>query len=348
MTVNMKVRNIPWILLTVFMISAVICSATTIRTASAQTPTPTVFVDPPQTILTGGVANVTTFQVNVTIANVTGLAGVQFGLQWNASLFKATSFNEILFHTLTPSDQFSNIWNLKLAYNNTAGTADYSQLWQDGGSATANGYAPGNVTTANFPPEGKLAIASFTFQVLQVPPNAATHYDCNLGVTGVIVGDLDAVPMDVTVMNGTYSIYGPPETTNTTITYLGTDYTVTTVTNASLVPSSMEFAKLNDSSYKLDFNLTGTDGTTAYVNVTVPKALMSIGPNDTWTADVNGEMTTPIVTNDTTNWYLYITTSLSTKNVEIFGTVPEFTLLVAPLLMAATLVAVGLRRRKQA
>ncbi len=51
----------------------------------------------------------------------------------------------------------------------------------------------------------------------------------------------------------------------------------------------MEFAKLNDTSYKLEFNLTGTDGTTAYVNVTIPKALMSIGPSDNWIVDVNGE-----------------------------------------------------------
>jgi hypothetical protein len=55
----------------------------------------------------------------------------------------------------------------------------------------------------------------------------------------------------------------------------------------------------------------------------------------------------PNVVDDATNWYVYFTTSLSTKPVEIIGTVPEFTLLVIPLLMAVTLIAVGIRRRRR-
>jgi hypothetical protein len=350
MTVNTKIRNIPWILMTVFMISAMVYSATAVRSASAQAPAIQLFVDPSQTTLTNAVANVTTFQVNVTIANVTGVAGLQFRLEWNASLFKIASLNEIFFHTVTPAGSFSNIWAIKLSYNNTGGYAEYAQAWQDSATAQIDGYAPANVTTANYPPEGKLAVASFTFQVLQVPPNAATYYDSNLNIPpeSVTVGDLAANPMDVVITNGHYRIYGPPETITTLVPYLGTNYAVTTETNASLVTDSVNFVKINDTSYELVFNLTGTDGTTAYVNVTIPKALMSIGPSENWTVAVNGQETTPIVTSNETDWYLYLTTTLSTKEVEIWGTVPEFTLLFIPLLIAATLVAVGLRRRKLA
>jgi hypothetical protein len=308
-----------------------------------------VFVDPPQTILTNAVVG-DTFDVNVSIANVTNIGGLQFRLEWNTSLLNCTKMSEVFFHTLTPVDLWSNIWSINLKYNNTGGYAEYAQTWQDIQQGETDGYAPGNATTANFPPEGKLAMATFTFKVLQVPATAATYFDCNLNLptTSVKIGDPQANAIAVTILNGYYRIYGPPETTTTLVPYLGTNYAVTTETNASLVTDSVNFVKLNDTSYKLEFNLTGTEGTTAYVNVTIPKALMSIGPSENWTVAVNGQETTPIVTSNETNWYLYLTTTLSTKKVEIWGTVPEFTLLFIPLLIAATLVAIGLRRRKLA
>jgi len=337
-----KVKSYSMVIFSILMISAILSITATIPTASADTNT-MVFFDPSQTILNAAAVG-TQFKVNVTIANVTGLAGLQFHLSWNSSLLNCTGIQEILFHTLTPTDFQTNIWSLKLNYNNTGGYADYGQLWQDMSQAQSDEYAPANVTTAGYM-EGKLAAAVFTFKVAQAP-TANGLLESDFILTDVKVGDVFANAIDRTVVNGYYANYGPPEVISTLVPYLGTNYTVTTVTNASLVPDSVGFEKINDTSYKLDFNLTGTDGTTAYVNVTIPKALMSIGPSDEWKVDVNGTEATPIVTSDETNWYLYITTTLSMKNVEIFGTVPELTLLFIPLLMAATLVAVGLRRRK--
>jgi hypothetical protein len=252
---------------------------------------------------------------------------------------------ENLFHAVTPPAEYENIWSIKMTRNNTGGYAIYAQTYQDLVRAIDGGYAPINITTANYP-EGKLTIAMFTFNITQVPA-ANTYSECNLTLLPVKLGDPVPTPIPATVMNGHYMIYGGPEIITTLVPYLGTNYAVTTTTNASLVTDSVNFVKLNDTSYKLEFNLTGTDGAAAYVNVTIPKALMSIGPSDQWMVEVNSESKTPIVTSDATNWYLYITTSLSTKQVEIWGTVPEFTVLLIPLLMAATLVAVGLRRRKQ-
>jgi hypothetical protein len=331
------------VIFSILVISAILSSANLIRTASADTNT-MVFVDPQQTSLNAAPVG-TLFTVNVSIANVTGLAGLQFHMSWNSSLFNCTGIQEILFHKLTPPDFQTNIWILKLSYNNTAGYADYGQLWQDMSQAQADGYAPGNVTTAGYS-QGKLAAAIFTFKVALLPA-ANTLVESNIVLTDVKVGDLLANPIDNTVVNGYYANYGPPETLTTSITYGGNSYDIITVTNASLVPGSMSFTKVNDSDYELDFNLTGADGSTGYMNVTIPKTLMGINPGDSWKVEVNNTDVTPTVTSDATNWYIYFTTSLSTKPVEIIGTIPEFTLLIIPLLMAVTLIAVGIRRRRQ-
>lgn len=345
MAKNLKLRNIPLILMAVFIVTAMVYSATEIRASYALAAAP-FFIDPPQTILTNAVVG-TTFDVNVTIANVTNVGGVQFRLEWNSSLMNCTSFKEVFFHTLTPVDLWSNIWSITLKYNNTGGYAEYAQAPQDTPQAEADGYCPFNVTTTNFPPYGKLAVATLTFKVTAVPSNAATYFESNFNLPTVKVGTpitADVIP--VSVSTGYYRIYGPPETTTTTISYGGTNYNVTTVTNASLVPGSMNFNKVSDTDYKLNFNLTGADGTVGYVNITIPKALMSINAGEDWNVTVNGTPATPVVTSDSTNWYLYIVTELSTKSVTIVGTIPEFTWLLIPLLMAATLVAFGLRRRK--
>ena len=341
---NLKMKNLNWIFTGVLLISAMLYAASNIHTASAIATTPLVFVNPSNTVFNAPTVG-TTFTVNVTIANVTGLAGAQFTLSWNASFLSCISIQENLFHTVTPSASYSNIWSLNLKYNNTTGTADYAQTWQDTTTAQDDGYAPTNVTTTTFPPYGKLAIAVLTFNITKVPA-ANTSSEFNLTLTPVKIGDIDGTPMDKTVVNGHYKIYGPPEITNTGIVYNGTTYVVTTVTNASVVPSSMTF---NATAFSVSFNLTGADGTTGYVNVTVPKNLVRLNQtSDQWIVTVNGTLVTPIISENATHTFFYITTPLSTKPVTIIGTVPEFpTLMVIPLLAIVTLVAVELRRRKR-
>jgi hypothetical protein len=324
------------------LISTVLYSTTTVRPALGAE-TPVIFLQPSENILTN--ANVgTLFNVNVSIANITGIAGVEWRLAWNSSLMNCTSITENLYATVTPTDKQDNIWKIFLKKDNAAGNAQYAITYQDLGLAQTDGYAPINITSSAYP--AGLATAILTFNVTLAPP-ANSYLDCDFKFEVVNIGDMNAIRIPTANQTGHYRIYGGPEITTTLVPYLGTNYAVTTTTNASFVTDSMNFVKLNATSYKLEFNLTGTDGTTAYVNVTIPKALMSINPSDSWTVNVNGVSNTPIVTSDATNWYLYLTTTLSTKTVEIWGTVPEFTMLFIPLLMAATLVAVGLRRRKK-
>ncbi|MGD0495334.1 MAG: PQQ-binding-like beta-propeller repeat protein [Candidatus Bathyarchaeia archaeon] len=132
-----------------------------------------------------------TFNVNVSLVNITNVAGVRFHFTWDPTLLSVTNMTEILFQTKTPSAHWGNIWNLSFAYNNTAGYADYAQAWSDSGTAQADGYAPLNVTTATDPPEGKLAAATFTFQVLKVPTMAEGNLTCVFHLTTVKIGDID-------------------------------------------------------------------------------------------------------------------------------------------------------------
>jgi hypothetical protein len=339
---NTKMRNFPLIIIGMLMITVILYSATTIRPALAQAPTG-MFVVPQDTVLYNPEVG-TQFNLNVSIANVTGIAGIEWHLEWNSSLMNCTGMTEVLFHTVTPEIYWDNIWSLKLTRDNNAGVATYAQLFQDGGLAQTDGYAPVNITTDVYP-EG-LATAILNFTVTQVPP-VNSFYEFDFNFTTVKVGDLNGEDLNISGQNGHYRIYGPPEITDTAITFESNNYTVTTVTNGSLVPDSMNFTKLGEDQYLLDFNITGADGATAYVNVTVPKALMTIGTGDEWTVLVNDVPTTPIITSDDNNTYFSVTTILGTQKVAVLGTVPEYAMLLFPLLIASTLVAFALRRRRK-
>jgi len=166
-----------------------------------------VYVDPASNIFPPPPMGVgSTFVVNVTVADITEFAGVQFDLAWDPTLLKVNSMTEVLFHTITPSAFWSNIWNVKLTINNTGGTAQYAQTWQDTAAAVTDGYGPANVTTP-------IVACSFVFEVLLAPVDLLDTKSCNLTLSGVKVGDLAAQPIPVTSTNGYYEInYRLPDT----------------------------------------------------------------------------------------------------------------------------------------
>jgi len=340
---KLKIRNFALIIISMLMISAILFSATTIRPALAQVPTG-VFVVPQDTILYNAKVG-TTFRLNVSIANVTNFVGLQWTLSWNSSLMNCTGITENLFKTVTPVEFQDNIWAIVLKYNNTEGNAQYGRTFQDMLAALDSGYAPINITTDAYP-EG-LTTAILNFTVTLAPP-VNSFYECDFNFDVVNVGDVNATNLNVTGQNAHYRIYGPPETTETTITWNAVNYNVTTVTNATFVTGSMTFENLSANSYKLEFSLVGTEGDTDYVNVTIPRALMDIGTGDTWNVTVNGGPLAPVVTTDENNTYIYVIAPFTLSNtVDVLGTVPEYAMLFIPLLMASTLVAFALRRRRK-
>jgi hypothetical protein len=173
-----------------------------------------VFVDPSDTMLQSPpMISGNTFTVNVTIANITGFVGVQFRLTWDPTLLSCQDIQEVLFHTVTPVLRWGNLWNLKLAFNNTGGYADYAQTWRDNFVAIGDGYSPVNVTTANYPPDGKLTLATLTMRVGKAPPFRSS-VSCALGLSEVIAGDVHAHSIPLTTVNGTYTLnWSPPAMT---------------------------------------------------------------------------------------------------------------------------------------
>jgi hypothetical protein len=343
---NLKSKGFHWVFVSMLIISVTLYSASTFPKCSAISSSPTILLDPPQTILTGARVG-TLFNVSVSIANTTAFLGVQFTLSWNTTQLTCTKIYEVLYHNVTPPDSWTNIWSIALKINKTGGTANYAQTFQSTADALSGGYAPINVTTANYP-NGETTLAALTFNVTAVPA-ANMIYQSDLALSGVIVGDVKGLPIAMTIANGQYMINGPPETVTSGVVVNGTSYNVITLCNATVVPGSMTYS----ANWTLSFNITAAAnaGTTAYINVTIPKNLIALAneTTDHWNVTIDGTPVTPIVVEDSVNTYLYFTTGLTTHTAKIVGTIPEIpVLMLIPLLMVATLIAVELRKRRQA
>jgi hypothetical protein len=347
---SIKMKKLNWIFIAVLLISAILYAATSIHTASAQQTAPTlVFINPSSSVFTNPTVG-TTFTVNVTIANVTDLAGVQFALSWNSSFLSCTSITENLFHTVTPSADWSNIWSLALSYNNTAGTASYAQTWMSLSEAESDGSCPINANVTTFPPDGSIALAVLTFNITSVP-GVNMFSECDFTLTSPVkLSTPTASAISSTIVNGNYEVYGPPLVTVTPVTnaWSGiTDNVTTDLFYASLVPGSMAY---DNSTYTLSFNVTGTAGTTAYVNVTAPTDIIRLNQTtDQWIVYVNGTQVTPIISSNATDTSFYVAVTFDQGvPIKIIGTLPELpALMMIPLLATVTMVAVALRRRRR-
>lgn len=195
------------ILLLVILFALLTGTLTTINLPVYGTDEPIMFVEPMNSIFYMTEKRVgDTIQINCTVANVTGLAGFSFRLSWDPTLLICTGIQEILFHTVTPTAFWDNIWSHTLRYNNTEGTADYGSTWADLGQAVADGYAPANIT-ANEYPEGKLTAAIITLTIVS-EPSPGGFKECSLDLSNTKMGDLNAYPIVHTVNNGYYRLTG--------------------------------------------------------------------------------------------------------------------------------------------
>jgi outer membrane protein assembly factor BamB len=182
----------------------------TSNTSSVNSPNGYVIVDPDLSLFTTPSMVVgSTFNVNISLANVTNVEGVQFKLTWDPTLLNCTRMTEVLFHTVTPPDSWANIWSIGMELNNTAGNAFYAQTFYDNGYAVSAGYAPINVTTKTFPPDGKEACATFTMKVLRLPMMIDGNLTCAFHLSRVILGDVNASAIGAGVRDGTYTIISP-------------------------------------------------------------------------------------------------------------------------------------------
>jgi outer membrane protein assembly factor BamB len=111
-------------------------------------------------------------------------------------------------------------------------------------------------------------------------------------------------------------------------------YQVTILSNSSLL--DFQFSQPDKT---VSFSIVGPKGMPSFCNVTIPKSLL----DDQWTVKVDTQDTSPIITHDDSNTYIYVSyTHTSTSAITITGTtgVPEYsTATIMALLLVVMLLA---------
>jgi hypothetical protein len=184
----------------------IILSFTAIFPVHAQ-PTPKLFVDPASIVGdTTSYPVSTTFTVDVCIANVTNLAGIQFELWWDPALLSGVSMEEVLFTENTPSGEETNIW--ALAHTVAPDHVRYAYGYMDLQRGIDNGYLPINVTTTTNPPDGKRIVATITLHVEDEPTKTEgfleTALEFNLEET--YLSDMQGSAIECTLEDGYFKV----------------------------------------------------------------------------------------------------------------------------------------------
>lgn len=326
---------------------AVIASASTMRTASAQTyPGPYYAVEPSQTTMGPSPAIGQTFTVNLTLHNVThtnipaGIQGIEIHLTWNNTLIEPVSSTSKVGLTGGVLTGPSILYALSPGFydnqDNMIASAPYTN---------ATHFEVAAASTVG-PWWGDGTIAQITFQVDEQPLPFAT---CPIAFDFSALRDANAVATTHSRANATYTIFG---TAYETVTYNGVDYPVTIVSDSTITaPSSLGF---NVTAKSITFNVTATGG---FCNVTIPKALLSSTVDESnWTITVDGSPVTSsneVITDNSTHAFLWFNFTAGYRVITISATqvIPEFAATNLILfLMATTLIvtatATSLRRRK--
>ena len=158
------------------------------------------------------------FSVNITFENLPygpndGVIGFQFELNWNSSILRGISMQEIAFHTATPQTDWGNIWSLGNVVSN--GFVAYAYTWQDADRASSQGYAPlkGNGSWASvtlvsvLPGETDLHLSNLTIGSISFPIDGI-GVDGKVSVAKMLAGDINqdgtVNPVDAGVLSAAF------------------------------------------------------------------------------------------------------------------------------------------------
>jgi len=188
------------------------------------------YIDPPA-IINQALVPTTTFNVSVKVDNIPaspGLAGLEFNVTWDPSLLNGVALQDIMFHEVTPPDQWSNIWQIKKVVANNS--VSYAFTFQDIDAATSGGYAPIN---------GSHIVANITLKVVGIGECALHFYVSKLGdpsagsiAHDTIDGFFNNIPPPPAPGNAPLSV-DPTKISNPSLT-TGTNFTVNiNIANAS-------------------------------------------------------------------------------------------------------------------
>ncbi len=155
-----------------------------------------IWVDPrTQTVAVGELFNVTIHIDNLpNVTSPNGAVGFEIGLTWDPTVLTGVNMDEVLFHSIVPEADWSNIWRLAHTINNTAGNLKYAYTFQSSSDAADAGYSPitGNHT---------LAVVTF---------NGTRSGLSHLNFMLVKIGDeVHPTPMSYTAINGTVTVGNP-------------------------------------------------------------------------------------------------------------------------------------------
>jgi len=82
--------------------------------ANSSDSTPRIYVDPPEIIDETLTPN-STFTIAIKLENVplnANLVGVQFTVSWDSAVLECIGMEEVLYHNVTPPEEWGNIWKL--------------------------------------------------------------------------------------------------------------------------------------------------------------------------------------------------------------------------------------------
>jgi hypothetical protein len=108
-------------------------------------------VEPPQKNETEDSGSIFYFAVTLGSMNaIYGVMGASFKLTWDPTLLQALNLTEVMFHDVTPEDEWDNIWRIEHEITNADGYLIYAYTFGDTKRAISSGYAPirGNHTLA--------------------------------------------------------------------------------------------------------------------------------------------------------------------------------------------------------
>jgi hypothetical protein len=279
----------------------------TVNVAKAQPTGALLFVAPQNSIFSSAPVG-TWFLVNVTVANVTDIAGIEFTLNWDPTLLTCNSMTDVFYSDpliTKPSDIPSNIEVFSAGIDNVAGTAGYAETWLNAHTAESHGYDPANITETGSAcgnptyswPNGEHAVCQFNFTVLQQPNSTVPILGCALHISDDVLGDPNAVPITHTSIDGLYEnrytippalVYvDPQEISNVSLTP-GSNFIV----NISIANATDVFGL----QFELSFNATLVEADTVTSGSLIPASVTPITQIDNTSGFVsfNASLSSPL------------------------------------------------------
>ena len=259
--------------------------------------------------------------LNVTVVDVTDLQNWQIKLTWDPTLLN-----------------FTDIW---LPSDHVFAGANRQMVTPP--PEVGPGYVVWGCTYINEPYwtfNGTGTLCQVKLKIIRQP--YAPQSSCVLGLvnqyedTFIINGAGYDIPFLIQNTTYTYKLVSP-------VVHQLLDFTILTYTNTSIIANAINY---NIAGAWIKFlNITGAPGTAAYVNITLPKALIW----DAWEVYIDDVEVTPQIASDATNTYIYVEFTFGdnyNKTIKVVGSgmVPEQTHMLLLALLFASLLAIAMSK----